>query len=203
MYLRAITISLVALCGFSSLWAQEKPVLKEGADLPGPLRPYNVANGKHEGQYHCPLCDHGLNPGVLIFVKNMDFNNENRWKPLQALLKQLDTFIAETPRARLKAMAIFHDEAIKDVVTEDDARRARADELRRQKGDLAHVVLALDSLPNLQKANWDLPPDADVFLVFYDQLKAVKLQKGLTEADVAKVMAEIKGKLTPAPAKKK
>lgn len=198
MYLRAITFSLIALCGFSPLWAQEKAVLKEGADLPGPLRPYNAVNGKHEGQYHCPICDHGLNPGVLVFVKNMDFNNENRWKPLQALLKQLDTFIAETPRARLKAMAIFHDEAIKDVVTEDDARRARADELRRQKGDLAHVVLALDSLPNLQKANWDLPPTADIVIVFHNQLKIEKIFTALTEADVAKVMAEIRGKLAPA-----
>ncbi len=209
MHPRAVTLCAVAaLLAAAVLRADDKPAappdakpgLKEGADLPGPFRPFNVANGKNEGKFHCPLCEHGLDPGVLVFVKNADFNSAPRWKPVQSLLKQLDTYVGDNPKARLMAAAVFHDDALPDVFAEDDARAARADEIRRQKGDLTRVLLTLDGLPSLQKGNYDLDPTADVIVVLYDKMKIRKVFKGLAEKDVAAVMAEVKAK--PAPAKK-
>ena len=193
-----VVIFCAALCLTSALTADDKPGLKDGADLPGPFRPFHVANGKYEGRFHCPLCEHGLNPGVLVFVKNVDPANDARRKPLQALLKGLDTYIADNPKARLRATAVFLFDGLKDVVAEDDERAARAAELRKNKGDLTQVVLTLDSLPGLQKSNYDLDPTADVVVVLYDKLKTHKVFRSVSsEKESEAVLAEVKERLAP------
>lgn len=197
MALRTLLPLLGLLLITLSLRADDKRGLKEGSDLPGPFRPYHVVNGKYEGKFHCPVCDHGLNPGVLVFVKNLDFKNEVRWKPLQALLKGLDTYTSENPKARHRATVVFHHETLPDVVTDDDARVALAGEIRQQKGDLAHVVLTLDSLPRLQKGQYDLDPAAEAVVVLYNQMKVHKIFRTVGEKDVAAILAEVRERLAP------
>jgi hypothetical protein len=89
------------------------------------------------------------------------------------------------------------------VVTEDDARVARAGDLRslQKDADLRQVVLALDGTSNLQKCGYEIDPRAGVSVVLYDRMKVQKLYSfppgKLTAEDVKSVLAEVTGKLAP------
>jgi hypothetical protein len=208
MYSRAVSLcAAVALLAVSVAVADDKPTsekpkskLKEGADLPSPFHPYNVANGKYETKFHSLTNEHGLNPGVLVFVQNVAPDTNS---PLVKLLREIDTYIVDKPRTRLKAFAVFLFNDMPNVVTDDDVREAHAQELQKLKSaepPLQQVVLALDSAGSLQKAGYDMPPTVQVRVVLYDQLKATRIKdfdKALTDADVKSIMDEVKTKLAP------
>ncbi len=208
MYCRAVSLCAAAvLLAVSVAAADDKPAgekpqgkLKEGADLPGPFHPYNVANGKYETKFHSLTNEHGLNPGVMIFVQNVAPDTNS---PLVKLLRELDTYIVEKPRTRLRAFAVFLFNDMPNVVTDDDVREAHAQELQKLKSaepPLQQVVLALDSAGSLQKAGYDIPPSVQVRVVLYDQLKAIRIKdfnKAVTDADVKAIMDEVRTKLAP------
>lgn len=127
--------------------------LKEGKDLPGPFHPYNVdVTGKHKGRYHCLVSEHGLDPMVLIFHKNVEFGDA-----LRNLLKALDAAIEKNPNVRLSAFVVFLPDNLPEVVgsdnNNDDLRRELEDKVGKGGGDLKlkHVVLCLDSSKDVEK----------------------------------------------------
>jgi hypothetical protein len=215
MYSRAVTLcAAAALLAVSSVPADDKPAdkpapekpkatLKEGADLPGPFHPYNVANGKYEKKFHSLTNEHGLNPGVLVFVQGVAPNTES--EQLVKLLRDLDGYIVDKPKTRLKAFAVFLFGDMPDVVKNDDQREAHAQELLKLKSaeqqPLQQVVLALDSAASLQKAGYDMPPTEQVKVVLYDKLKVggkkiYKYEKA-TDLDVKAIMDDVKTNLAP------
>jgi hypothetical protein len=208
MYSRAVILcGAAALLAVSAAPADDKPTsdkpkagLKEGADLPGPFHPYNVANGKYENKFHSLTNEQGLNPGVLIFVQNVAPASDS---PLVKLLRELDTYVADKPKTRLKAFAVFLFNDMADVVKDDDIREGHIQELLKLKGAepaLQQVVLALDSAGSLQKNGYEIAPTAQVTVVLYNELKVSKIytfDKAMTEADVKKIMDEVMTKFAP------
>jgi hypothetical protein len=181
--------------------APDKPkgTLKDGADLPGPFRPYNVT-GKFEKKFHCITNEHGLNPTVMIFAQNVSTASGS---PLSKLLRGLDKYIGDRPKTRLNAFAVFLFNDLDDVVTKDDERAAHADELNKLKNaeqpPLQQVVLCLDSAAGLKRAGYDLDPEKPVIVVLYDKLKVTKIYpfKEMTDADVATIMKEVTENFAP------
>ena len=211
MYSRAVILCAgAALLAVSAVPADDKPApdkpdkpkatLKEGANLPGPLHPYNVANGKYENKFHSLVNEHGLNPGVLIFVQNVTPTGDS---PLVKLLRDLDGYIVDRPKTRLNAYAVFLYSDLPDVVKDDDVREGHIQELQKLKGGespLHQVVVALDSAAALQKAGYEMEPKDQVRVVLFDELKVSKIYdrpKGVTDADVKTIMNEVQTKLAP------
>jgi hypothetical protein len=212
MYRRAVSICAAALLAVSPfLAAQDKPApekpapekprasFAEGADLPGPFHPYNVANGQYEKKFHSLTNQYGLNPTVMIFAQNV---NTADAKELAKLLQQLDAYIVDKPKTRLHAFAVFLYNDMADVVKDDDVREAHADELAKLKSaepPLKQVVLSLDGAAALQKAGYTLKPEDQVTVVLYDKLKVTKKYdlKELTDAKVTEIMKEVKENLAP------
>jgi hypothetical protein len=199
---RAVTLcAAVLMIAASARAADEKPALKPGGDLPGPFRPYVALNGKYEGKFHCLVCEHGLNPAVLIFAR--DPNMTDPMAPVPKLLKGLDEYVAANPKTRLAAFAVFSFPDVNNVVTEDDARETRAAALRGQKAALQQVVLAIDSPARLLQSNYDIDPKAEVIVVLYDKLKIQNVytftptDKPLNDAGVNAVLKEVREKLAP------
>ncbi len=147
----------------------EKPKagLKVGDELPGPFAPYNVT-GKRRGKFHCLVCEQGLNPVVMVVVRGTDFNKDT---PVGKLLAGLDQAVKKHERQRLAAFAVFLDDDLKDVVTEDDKREMLAKRLEEDLPGLTRLVLTLASKDVLEK--YPLDPEAEVTVVLYDHLKVV------------------------------
>jgi hypothetical protein len=181
----------------------EKPkaALKEGADLPGPFRPFNVVNGKYTNKFHCLTNEFGLNPTVMIFAQNVDTTQKG---PLSQLLQALDKYIVERPKTRLNAFGVFLFNDLTDVVKDDDVRAAHADELTKLKSAepaLQQVVLCLDGPEALKAAGYGnaIAPDKLVSVVLYDKMKVTKVYsyKEAKDIDVAAIMKEVKENFAP------
>jgi hypothetical protein len=205
MYSRAATLCAAAalLAVAAAPAADDKPALKPGAELPGPIHPFNAANGKFVGKFHCTVCEHGLDPEVLIFAHNPEFTAK-AWEPfIKDLLKGIDDYAATYPRTRLHASLVGYYDDMKDVVTDNAGRIAHADDLDKLKNSvpLQKVVLALDSLPALQKADYPLGPEAKVVVVLYDKLKVQNVYsftKGPPdEKEAQSIVKEVREKLAP------
>jgi hypothetical protein len=178
--------------------AQEKqPVpkegLKAGMELPGEFQPYNI-NGKFRGRFHCLVCERGLNPTAMIFVRGTD-----DLQGITALLQGLNEAVKtkKNQRARLAAFAVFMDEQLPDVVANDDKREDVAKKLDDMAAKLDRVVVGIESKANLDK--YHLKPDPEVVIVLYDNLKVVdvigKGRGNLTKETVPALVNEIVTKL--------
>jgi hypothetical protein len=208
MHSRAVLLCAAALLAVSLVRAADdrpapekpKPKLAAGADLPGPFHPYNVVNGKYDKKFHCLTNEHGLNPAVLIFAQDPETGTASAFRKL---LGELDKYVVEKPKTRLKAFAVFLFNDLADVVKDDDVREARAEELSKLKSaepQLQQVVLCLDSAAALHKAGYDIDPKAQFVVVLYNELKVTRVftsEKAMTEADVKEIMTEVKEKLAP------
>jgi hypothetical protein len=177
-----------------------RPVLKEGADLPGSFRPYNAVNGKYPDKFHSLITEYGLNPTVMVFVQGADTTNADAALP--SLLQQIDQYIVERPKTLLSAFAVFLFNDLADVVKDDDMRKAHAEELVKLKAaaKLQQTVLTLDSAAALQKAGYEIDPQAQVVVVLYDKVKVKRIytfKTAMTKADVDTVVKEVKEKLAP------
>jgi hypothetical protein len=184
--------------------AQEKPQekekqpsskegLKAGMELPGEFQPYNL-NGKFRGRFHCVVCERGLNPTVLVFVRGTD-----DLQGLTALFQGLNEAlkVKKNEKARLGAFAVFTDEKVPDVVANDDDRELVAKKLDDLAAKLDRVTVTLESRGNLDK--YQLKPDPEIVIVLYDKLKVVdvigKARGALTKETVPALVNDIVGKL--------
>jgi hypothetical protein len=136
--------------------------LKPGTDIPGPFTPYNVT-GKHKGRFHCFLCEHGLDPAVLVFVRGSDGGKE-----VEELLQTLDGVSKDNARARLAVYGVFLDDEF-DLVADDDKREVASKKVEDQGTKLERAILALESRKNLAK--YRLDDNAEVIVVLYDRYK--------------------------------
>jgi hypothetical protein len=176
---------------------EEKPPLAVGKDLPGSFQPYNVT-GPHKGRFHSTVSQHGLDPMVLVFARNLEFGD-----PLKALLSRLDEAIEKNPAARLAACAVFLSDDLPDVVgnseKEDDERERQAEKvaLLGEGLKLKHVVLALDGRPDVEK--YRLDDEAAVTVVLVNKLRVAAVHSlpadKLTEEKVKQILGEVAGKL--------
>src|SRR5579875_2929070 len=178
--------------------------LKVGNNLPGPFHPYNVT-GPYKQHFHCPVSEHGLEPMVLIFYKNVDFSG-----PLPNLLKRLDAAIDKNPDTHLGAFVTFVPDNLPDVLgskendqdtnsKNDDARLEIEKKIEQNAADmkLKHVVLGLDTKSDVAK--YQLNDDNLITVVLYVKLKIVAVyalpKSDFTDAAVEKIMTDVADKL--------
>jgi hypothetical protein len=179
--------------------------LKVGNNLPGTFQPYNVT-GPYKQRFHCPVSDHGLEPMVLVFYKNIDFGD-----PLPSLLKQLDTAIEKNPEKRLGAFVTFipddlpdvggsKDEKDQDTNRKNDDARLEMDKKIEQGGadmKLRHVALGMDS--KIDVAKYGLRDENVITVVLYTKLKVVAVyplsKSDFTGGAVEKIVADVADKL--------
>lgn len=177
--------------------------LKVGSNLPGTFHPYNVT-GPHKQRFHCLISEHGLDPMVMIFYKNVDFGD-----PLPNLLKKLDAALDKSPNMPFGAFAVFLPDELPDTVgsnekeqnannKNDDARLELAKKIEDKASDmkLKHVVLCLDHKSDLAK--YGLGDDNLITVVLYKRLKVVALhalpKSDFTDSAVDKIMADVADK---------
>jgi hypothetical protein len=167
-------------------------------DLPGAFHPYNVT-GPNEGTFHCLVCDHGLFPGALVFIRGSQPTKE-----VQDLLIGLNTIAKNNEKARFAIFAIFLDPDLATTLTgdnkTDDRRQEIAEKLRPlQKGDekYDHVIFALEAEKNLK--DYNLGEKDAVTVVLFSKVKVVErfAFENLTEKDWKAVVAATKEKLFP------
>src|SRR6266487_1979763 len=92
-------------------------LLKPGDKIPGAfqtlsvtLPPTTLKPIAQSGRYHCPVCEFGLNPAVLVFAKQPDSPEDAaKTGSSTGLLKKLDALIGKHPDALAGASAIFGD----------------------------------------------------------------------------------------------
>jgi hypothetical protein len=178
--------------------------LTVGNNLPGPFHPYNVT-GPYKQHFHCLVSEHGLEPMVMIFHKNVDFS-----EPLPKLLQRLDTAIDKNPSTSLGTFVVFLPDDLPDVAgskeksqdtnsKNDDARLELEKKVEQAGSDmkLKHVVLCLDNKSDVSK--YALSENNLVTVVLYTKLKIVAVhslsKSDFTDAAVEKIMADVADKL--------
>lgn len=173
---------------------------KDGpADLPGPFHPFNVT-GPHKSHYHCPIAEHGLDPIVLVFHKDLDLSD-----PLRSLAQKLDAAIEKNPNARLASCIVFLPDpgTLPEIVGENDKNDDARLKVAEQVDDwgkalkLKHVVLGLDNKADLEKYNLR---DSDLItVVLCNKLKVLGRfampKSEFTDASVEKIMKAVAEKL--------
>ena len=203
--MRRVPLLILSVCALAILTTpgvgqdkdKDKPKAKEdaGKDLPGPFHPYNVTGlfgeqpdpkekGKElKGNYHCPVSDTNLDPGVLVFVKDVKFE-----PALLELLQKLDAAIDKNPGVRLRVTAVFYSDTLREVVgttdKDDDTREKLAADLRTKATDLKlkHVVLALDGSGDPDLKGY-LRDNADVTLYGFRKFH-IEFEHALTRAQL-------------------
>jgi hypothetical protein len=220
------TALVVVLAAAAVPRAQDEPPapLKPGDDVPGPFRPW-AFTGKHvetlrrrilatiretddneikelkkkqaaaiQGMFHCPVSEHGLNPVVLVFVKGTTLSDT-----LLQLLQKLDEAVPRHERVRAAAAVVFLDEAIKDIVKDDDLRSAVTAALEPKLNPLANLTAAVDAFEPVQK-QYRLNPETDITVLVCNKLKVVSIKsvmnRDLDDKGVEDLMKDIEEKLT-------
>jgi hypothetical protein len=210
----------------SPLQAQDagEGLLKQGDKIPGAfqtlsvtLPPTTLKPIAQPGRYHCPVCEFGLNPGVLVFAKQPDSAEDAaKTASLTGLLKKLDGVIGKHPDALAGASAIFGDGGyLKQLLAElDDATgvsvpvkdvdftkaiefkekaEARLKELAKA-ADFKRVGLSL-GLPE----SYPIPANNDVRILFYYKHEVIFdeafARDKLTDAAIDKIVKTIDEKL--------
>jgi hypothetical protein len=169
--------------------AKDAGPLAPGNNLPGPFHPFNVT-GPYADHFHCPVSDHNLDPGVLIFVRDLTVP-----PPLRKLLSGLDAAIDKNPAARLAATVTFLSDDLPNVVEDDDKRdelKARVQEIAKPLA-LKHVVLCLDSRPDVEK--YLREENVAVTVVLYKKFQVVArhalARDQVTDAAAQQILAEV------------
>jgi len=164
-----------------------------GQNLPGPFHPFNVT-GPYANHFHCPVSDHNLDPGVLIFTNDLTVT-----PPLRKLLSGLDGAIDKNPAVRLAAAATFLSDDLPNVVEDDDKReelKAKVQEIANSLA-LKHVVLGLDSRPDVAK--YLREENVALTVVLYKKFQVVRRdalsREKVTDAAVQQILADVAAQL--------
>ena len=200
-------------------------LLKPGDKIPGAfqtlsvtLPPSTLKPIAQSGRYHCPVCEFGLNPAVLVFAKQPDSPEDAaKTASLTGLLKKLDAVIGKHPDALAGASAIFGDGGylkqlladlddatgisvpVKDVdftkaIEFKEKAEARLKELAKA-AEFKHFGLSL-GLPE----SYPIPANNDVRVLFYYKHEVIFdeafARDKLTDAAIEKIVKTIDEKLT-------
>jgi hypothetical protein len=193
-----LTILAAVVCALMPLAnrAEEKPSVKLGVQvgnyLPGPFHPYNVTGDVNKDKHHSLVCEHGLNPMVIIFAREAP----EAGQPVADLLAQLESAVAKHhAKTRLGGFAVFLNEG------NADALKTKLQNLAGVKDrELKNVTLAIDNPEGdsgLKSYALDKNADAIVLLVNRHQVVAnhTYVKDKLTADDVKKIMGEVEQKL--------
>ncbi len=186
-----------------------------GKILPGPFDALNINGKKAKGRQHCLVCENGLNPAVMVFVKDQA---EGKDGPVNHLLAKLDEALDNHQAAYLGGFVVFLNPAArssannekeadsKKLVEEAKDRDDYLKKLAERAEKVQNVVLAC--MPPEGPKDYKLNPKAEVTIVFYQKLKVLanwaypegKFSDG--EADkvmktVNEVLGEAKKKVAP------
>ena len=189
--MRYAVLTLVAmimtLTSYSAELAAAEPLqsgLQPGESIPGPFHYLNI-NGPHAGKPHCLVCEFGLRPAVLVFVRDVPADKS----PLMDLLQKLDEAASRYKNAELRVGVI--------VLSEDFAKEGARKELIRKlesmAKDLKQVPIAVDGATGPE--SYKINKDADVTVMLYDRHRVVAnfafAKDKLTEKDVAAIMGAV------------
>lgn len=153
-----------------------------GARLPtalGPPAPLNI-NGKHAGRHHCLVCQHDVNPAIMVFVREPA---EGKDEALAGLLKKLDEAVERHQKKNLGAFVIVLSPAAHNsgtnpqevdtdkIIEETAAREALLARLKPSVDGLKHVAVAI--FPKEGPKDYQLAAKADITLIFYERFKVL------------------------------
>ena len=180
------TFALLSLMVSAAVLSARQEPMKSGppvgADLPGPFHPYNLT-GDRKGKFHCLVCNHGLDPAVLIFAPVGESS-----EPFVKLIEGVDAAAAKYPKSRLEGYVVF----LGDEVLADDKREAMAAKVATlAKVNEKKVVLALDKSAGPE--GYKLL-ESYITVLIYDRHKVLAnfaLEKSPSEKDVQAILKEV------------
>ena len=190
--------SLVLLLAVAAVAASDQPKTgtEPGNVLPGPFRCYTVT-GARAGKFHDFVTEYGLDPAVAVFFREPIPSED---QPLGKLLQQLNATVGASRGGRFHAFGVLL--ALKDEFIKDEARGTFIDGLEKlsAKLNLQNVPLGLERIESEQTKRYNLPADAAVVVLVYNQqiVQArftFSADKPFDDAALSAVMAEV-GKLT-------
>jgi len=155
-----------------------------GEMIPGPFHYLNI-NGAHAGNPHCLVCEFGLRPAVLIFVRETASDKS----PLAGLLQKLDATVDRNKNAELRAGVVV----LSDDFANENTRKDLITKWENLAKDLKHVLIAAAGPAGPQ--DYKINKDADVTLVLYQQHKVVASfafgKDQLGDKDASAIMAVV------------
>lgn len=167
--------------------------LKPGDLIPGAFHPY-VVTGSWTDRFHCLVCEHGLNPTVIVFAREAPEEGQ----PLADLLRGLDAAVAKRlAKDKLGAFAVFLSEGGRDALKSKLQGLAAA-----KDKELKNVALAIDNeAGDSGLKRYAIDKSAEVVVVLYRDHKVVAnhtFSKGKFSAnDVKAILADVNAKLAP------
>jgi hypothetical protein len=223
----AVALLTAALAAPATLPAGEgvKSGPKEGEPTPGSFHPYNVNGERGKGRHHCLVCEYGLHPVALVFVREPADGKEN--PAVTSLLHKLDELLGKhkskeqflrsfvvylTPEARgsVTEPALKQgdrdkqDQLIKSLVDDAVASKALLERLEGRAAKLKNVVITC--YPSEGPKGWNISPKAEVTVVLYVEHRTVATMafapSTFDEAAVGRVMAGAEGLVGKGPMKK-
>lgn len=143
-----------------------------------------MATGPNRGTSHCYVCETGDDPAVIILARSTS-------EPLGELTKQLDRHLSKAQASKLRGWVTF-------VGMKQPAKEPEVVQWSKKQG-LRSLPVGIFESP-AGPPSYKLHADADVTVLLVKESKVVHNyafpSKGLTAADVKKMMEQIK-KLTP------
>jgi hypothetical protein len=155
-------IVVVTLCRGTLSAAQIKSGPQAGEMVAGPFHYLNI-NGAHAGNPHCLVCEFGLCPAVLIFVRETPSSNS----ALAGLLQKLDAAIARYQNAELRTGVVV----LSDDFANQNSRKDLIAKWESSVKDLKHILVAADGPDG--PPEYKINKDAEVTVVLYQQHKVV------------------------------
>jgi hypothetical protein len=206
---RNLVAGLLVLGAATPAWSADAPKAPaKNASIPDSFQVWMVT-GKYAGRYHSPVTEHGLNPVVLVFVRDL----EGADKPLFDLLKKLDDIILKHRDVRLGVCAVFLNDAglrealgrsgeeyVKKFGETSPAKQdleSQVSGTAKQKG-IAKVEFALDT--SAGPLAYRIDDKAQITVIFYqdhtilDREAFAKDQ--FSEAHVQKLVGEVEQTVT-------
>jgi len=174
-----------------------------GAVLPGPFD-MRVVNGDFKGKQHCVVCEHRLFPVILTFFRDPG----TEWKddgPLAYLLDKMEEAVSLHELAYVKSGAVFLSpnaqssataagkKEAKDLVEEAKQRELMLRRVEKRAEKYKNVTVGI--YPAEGPKGYKINPDAEVTIVFFNNLKVVTNQAfaagKMTKEDVDRFMENL------------
>jgi len=184
-----------------------------GQELPGPFQALAVA-GQGAGRFRCPVCDNGLRPSVLVFVRFPQTADA----AIVPLLKGVDALVEANASERVRAFFVFlgdggYKAALEAKIDENskvtdlnltraiitkDERVAALRALAKDAG-IKHVDISLAAADG--PLQYGVNRDAAVSVILYYKLKVVANYAygaaQFTPTEAERIVRNLKNGLTP------
>jgi hypothetical protein len=180
-YLGTLTLALGGIVALPlTASAQVKSGPQPGDFLPGSFAPYNLS-GPSKGLYHSLVCEYGLRPTVMVFVRE---RGDGPNPAVLELLKKLDEVLPRFQTEGLKGSVVVlspdarssvfveKTEDVDKVLLEEDRREKLRARLEKFAEPFKNLVVA--TYPAEGPRGYAIAPKADVTVIFYDRLKVAQ-----------------------------